>query len=103
MVALHKLAKEITSKNAGIAALTLDIVFHDQESYERVKEANIFTRSQIAALYHCPEEDVLHIVQFDQGRAFKIALRRTRTSGDVGETDLFGAQQYAPLLYLNVP
>jgi hypothetical protein len=30
-------------------------------------------------------------------------VRRTRPSGSVGETDVFGAQQYAPLLDFEVP
>ncbi|HEY4863981.1 MAG TPA: DUF4387 family protein, partial [Candidatus Dormibacteraeota bacterium] len=30
-------------------------------------------------------------------------MRRRRPSGDPGETDVFGAQQYAPLLDLEIP
>jgi hypothetical protein len=43
------------------------------------------------------------VVEFDQGNAFKVALRRIRPSGAIGETDVFGAQQYAPLLDFEVP
>ena len=50
-----------------------------------------------------PAEEVLHVIEFDQGLAFKIAVRRAHASGDLGETDVFGAQQYAPLLDLEVP
>jgi hypothetical protein len=30
----------------------------------------------------------------------KITMRRPRTAGDIGETDVYGAQQHAPLLGL---
>jgi uncharacterized protein DUF4387 len=100
---LAELAKEISSKNAGNFFLTFDVVFDDAAAYERVKRAGVLTRERIAALYRMPLEDVLHIVEFDQGLAFKIAVRRAHASGALGETDVFGAQQYAPLLHLEVP
>jgi hypothetical protein len=103
MTTLSQIAKEISSKNAGNHFLTFDIVFDDRETYERVKRANVITAERIAALYSMPVEDVVHVVQFDQGNAFKVAVRRVRTSGSVGDTDVFGAQQYAPLLDIEIP
>jgi hypothetical protein len=103
MARLAELANEISSKNAGNFFLTFDVVFDDRASYERVKRARVLTRERVADLYRMPVEDVLHVVEFDQGRAFKIALRRAHASGAVGESDVFGAQQYAPLLDLEVP
>jgi hypothetical protein len=103
MPRLAELANEISSKNAGNFFLTFDVVFDDAAAYERVKRARVLTRERIASLYRMPVEDVLHVVEFDQGLSFKIAVRRLRPSGDVGETDVFGAQQYAPLLDVEVP
>ena len=103
MARLAELAKEISSKNAGAFALTFDVVFDDPEIYARVKRARVITAESIANAYGMPIEDVLDVVEFDQGNAFKVAVRRTRPSGSVGETDVFGAQQYAPLLDFEVP
>jgi Domain of unknown function (DUF4387) len=103
MPRLAQLAKEISSKNAGNFFITFDVVFDDAAAYERVKRAGVLRRERIAALYRMPLDEVLHIVEFDQGLAFKIAVRRAHASGAVGETDVFGAQQYAPLLDIEVP
>jgi hypothetical protein len=100
---LAELANEISSKNAGNFFLTFDIVFDDAEAYRRVKAARVLTREAIAALYRMPVDDVLHVIEFDQGLSFKVAVRRAHASGAVGETDVFGAQQYAPLLDVEVP
>ena len=103
MARLADLAKEISSKNAGAFSITFDIVFDDSATYTRVKEARVITAEAVAAAYGMPVDDVLDVVEFDQGNAFKVAVRRTRPSGSVGETDVFGAQQYAPLLDFEVP
>ncbi len=36
-------------------------------------------------------------------RAIKFTVRRSRPSGSPGDSDVFGAQQYAPLLEIDVP
>ena len=103
MARLAELAIEISSKNAGNFFLTFDVVFDDAEVYTRVKQAKVLTPERLASVFRIPVEDVLHVVEFDQGNAFKIAVRRARASGSIGETDVFGAQQYAPLLDIEVP
>lgn len=103
MTRLAELANEISSKNAGNFFLTFDVVFDDAVIYQRVKDAKVLTRDKIAAIYRMPVEDVLHVIEFDQGLSFKVAVRRAHASGAIGETDVFGAQQYAPLLDIDVP
>ena len=103
MPPLRDLAMEISSKNAGNFFLTFDVVFEDAAVYDRVKRARVLTPERLAPVFQMPTDDVLHVVEFDQGLAFKIAVRRAHASGDPGETDVFGAQQYAPLLDLEVP
>jgi hypothetical protein len=100
---LGELANELSSKNAGNFHLVFDIVFDDDKTYERAKRSGVFTRDRIAALYGAPPEDVLDIIYFDPGHAIKISMRRLHASGDPGETDVFGAQQYPPLLALEIP
>ena len=96
------MASTIRSKNAGVDLITFDILFKSQELYERAKASPTLSRTAIARLYHIPEERVYSYVAFDPARAIKFTLRRLRPSGSAGEHDVFGAQQYAPLLDVEV-
>ena len=40
---------------------------------------------------------------FDPARAIKFTIRRTLASGSPGDGDIFGSQQYGPLLGLEIP
>jgi len=93
-------AKVIRSKNSGPYELTLDIIFKDREVYEAFKNKNVLTKRKIAGLYRCRVEDVLKIVYFEPAQALKITLKRPIPSGHPGETDIYGAQQHAPLFSL---
>ena len=93
-------AKVIRSKNSGPYELTLDILFKDKDHFELFRRRNIVTKRKIAALYHRPVADILKIVYFEPSNALKITMRRPIPSGDAGETDIYGAQQHAPLLKL---
>lgn len=88
----------IRSKNAGPYELTFDLMFPDKKTYEEVKKG--ITKSKIADLYQIEESKVLTIVHFEPAYAIKITIVRPKTSGDLGETDVYGAQQHAPLLEL---
>lgn len=102
-VKLSQLAKTIRSKNAGVDKITFDIIFREKESYERVKKKNILTRESVAALYDIEQERICDFVVFDPGLAIKFTIYRTISSGSPGDGDIFGAQQYAPLLEIEVP
>jgi len=93
-------AKVIRSKNSGPYELTLDILFKDREHFELFRRRHIVTKRKIAALYRRPVGDILKIVYFEPSNALKITMRRPIPSGDAGETDIYGAQQHAPLLRL---
>ena len=54
----------------------------------------------IASLYHIKEEDVINIIEFIPAHAIKATIVRPMCSGDIRETDVYGAQQHAPLLDL---
>jgi hypothetical protein len=101
--ALKDLAKTIRSKNAGVNKITFDIIFRDRKPYERVKRAGVLTRETMAALYRIPVERISDFVEYDPGYAIKFTLYRLRPSGSAGDGDIFGAQQYAPLLDVQVP
>jgi hypothetical protein len=103
MAKLSTLAKTIRSKNAGVDLITFDVIFAERASYERVKRARVLTRESVCALYRIPPERIADFVEFDPGNAIKFTIYRTRPSGSPGDPDIFGAQQYAPLLDIDVP
>lgn len=98
MVRLVDLAEVIRSKNSGPYELTLDIIFRDPEDFERVRAARIFTPESVARLYGVEPGVVTGIIEFTPAKAVKINLRRPMASGSFGDTDIYGAQQHAPLL-----
>ena len=99
-VNLIDIASVIRSKNAGPYELTLDIIFSSRDWYDKVTAAKSIDRAMISLLYQVKESDILELVEFHPAAAIKITLRRPRVAGDVGETDVYGAQQHAPLLGL---
>lgn len=99
---LNQLAKTIRSKNAGVNKITFDIIFKDRETYDAVKRSGALTRESVCNLYRIPEERISDFVEYDPGLAIKFTIYRQRSSGFAGDGDIFGAQQYAPLLELPV-
>jgi hypothetical protein len=71
--------------------------------YERVKKARVLTRESVAKLYGIPAERISDFVEFDPANAIKFTIYRESPSGSPGDTDIFGSQQYAPLLDVEVP
>jgi hypothetical protein len=100
---LSDLAKTIRSKNAGVDKITFDVIFADREPYERVKRARVLTREKVASLYGIPVDRICDFVEFDPANAIKFTIYRLQPSGSPGDPDIFGCQQYAPLLDIEVP
>ena len=99
---LTDLAKTIRSKNAGVDKITFDIIFRDRDNYELVKNSGSLTRETVCALYGIEDSRISDFVEFDPAFAIKFTIYRDRPSGSAGDPDIFGAQQYAPLLDLEV-
>ena len=97
-VPIIAVAEYVRSKNAGPFRLTFDIMFRDRETYEQVKRVQGITLEMVASLYRVPVTDITNFVYFDPGKAVKITMRRTVSSGAPGDNDVYGAQQHAPLL-----
>lgn len=102
-VKLSEIARTIRSKNAGAHFYTMDIMFTEREVYEKVKATGALNSQSIARAYDVPVERITHFFAYDPGLAFKAVMRRPVVSGDVGETDVYGSQQYIPLLDLEIP
>ena len=95
---LKDIANVIRSKNAGPFELTLDVLLKDEEMFVKMKAANVINKAVIAKLYQIPETDVLSIVYFPNAKAIKATVVRPLASGALGERDVYGAQQHAPLV-----
>ena len=102
MTRLVDLAKTIRSKNAGTDKITFDVIFTDKAAYERVKASGALTRETMSALYRIDPARITDFVAFDPAFAIEFTILRDRPSGSPGDGDIFGAQQYAPLLSLEI-
>ena len=98
---LRDLAAVIKSKNAGPFMITFDIILKDRKSFERVRP--LFTEENICRWYPIKPERIVSIVPFPNACAIKFTLLRRVSSGDVGDTSLYGSQQHANLLEVEVP
>ena len=100
---LAELAKTVRSKNAGVDKITFDVIFRDAETYQRVKRSGVLTRATVASLFNIPDARISDFVEFDPASAIKFTIYRLTPSGSAGDPDIFGCQQYAPLLGIVVP
>ncbi len=98
---LQDIALVVRSKNAGPRMLTLDVMFADDAAYERVAGSGALNASRIAALYGVEAQQVT-VIPYPVGRAIKISVPRRVTAGDPGDRDVYGAQQHAPLLGIEI-
>jgi hypothetical protein len=102
MTKLHELASLIRSKNAGPFEVTFDVMFSDEESYRRVVDSKVLNVESMSQLFETAPADV-HLVEYRPGLAVKFTIPRRIPGGDLGDTDVVGCQQYAPLVDLEVP
>lgn len=102
MTALAELASLIRSKNAGPFVLTFDILFSNEANYRRVKDSKKLSREAFARLYRCPVETV-RFFECDNARGFKFSIPRPIFQGELGDSDLHGGQQNAPLMAIEIP
>jgi len=57
----------------------------------------------VAALYRLPLSAITDFVEYDAGLGIKITYLRPVASGTVGDRDVYGAQQHAPLMNIEIP
>ena len=102
MAQLWEVTKLIRSKNAGPFELTFDIIFKDRGTYEKVRDAKLINADWFAKTYRLTPE-VVSIINYDPAIAIKITIPRPTISGDTNDSDVYGGQQYGPLVTLEVP
>jgi len=100
---LSEIAKTIRSKNAGVDKITFDVLFGDRTDYDLVRHSGVLSRAAISAIFGIPESRISDHVEFDPALAIKFTITRTISSGSPGDADIFGSQQYGPLLDIAVP
>jgi hypothetical protein len=100
---LGELAKTVRSKNAGTDRITFDVIFSDRATYDHVRASGALTRETVKNLFGVPDSRITDFVNFDPAFAIKFTLQRPAPSGGPGERDVFGCQQYPPLLGIEVP
>ncbi|MEK7814972.1 MAG: DUF4387 family protein, partial [Chloroflexota bacterium] len=61
MARIRDLAVVCRSKNASPFLLTLDMVFPDRETFEKVRASGVLNKQLISRLYSVREEDILLI------------------------------------------
>ena len=99
---LSEIASLIRSKNAGPFVLTFDIMLSSAADYERVRASGQLTAEAFARLYRCPVERV-RFFECRNALAFKFSIPRPVTQGDLGDADMHGGQQFAPLMTIMIP
>lgn len=102
MKTLGDLASLIRSKNAGPFQLTIDIMFDDAETYERVRRSGAVNRDVIARLYGLSDNELMFFYA-DAALAIKATIPRPVFQGDVGDPDGHAGQQYAPVMAIPIP
>ncbi|WP_225032968.1 DUF4387 domain-containing protein [Paraburkholderia sp. XV] len=94
---LSDIAAMVRSKNAGPFVLTFDILFGDDDSYQRVKRSGALNVGMFSRLYRTTPDKV-RFFECDSARAFKFSIPHPTTQGALGASDLHGGQQFIPLL-----
>ena len=96
MTRLNEIATVIRSKNAGPFVVTFDVFLPDEVSYDAACDA--LTVPTLAMLFGVAETEIQSFVTHDLVRAIKFSIPRRNSSGSSKDRDVYGAQQYAPLL-----
>ncbi len=100
-VPLGRLAKLIRSKNAGPFVLTIDVLFDDPATFRAVADADVLNAAALAPRFGVAAEEVRTYV-VPTALALKVSLPRPVPSGALDDGDVFGGQQFAPLVDLPV-
>jgi hypothetical protein len=98
---LADIASVLRSKNAGPCLVTFDLMFHEAAAFEHARSQTDRLRAAVALAYGRQEAEV-RVIDYVPARAIKITLPRDVVSGAPGDRDVYGAQQHAPLLEIEL-
>lgn len=102
MPRLRDMAKVLRSKNAGPFMITFDMLFRNREDMDKVVTAGVLTVDRLSNLLKCAQNEItVHV--YPPANAIKITIPRRHSSGAFDDSDVFGCQQHAGLLDVEVP
>lgn len=102
MATIASIAQVCKSKNAGPFHFTIDVVFDNKAMFEKVRNTGVLRPELFAKLYQVELEQVQFTI-YPAALAFKATVPRRIPAGDIGDSDVYGAQQHAPLLAIDIP
>jgi hypothetical protein len=102
MAILGDYARLIRSKNAGPFMLTFDIMFSDDETYQKILKSKCLTKKIFSNIYNVSENTVTFF-EHDAAKAIKISIPRPYIQCDEDDGDVYGGQQHALLVEIEVP
>jgi len=102
MARLRDLAKVLRSKNAGPFMVTFDLLFRSPEDMAAVVEGRVLSVEKVSMLLGLPAAQI-EVYEYSVANAIKITIPRTHSSGAFDDSDVFGCQQHAWMLDLEVP
>jgi hypothetical protein len=76
-------------------------MFDNPDAYRRVRDSEVINRAGIAQMYGRDPAEII-VVNHDAALAIKVSFPRPQSSGSKYDSDVYGGQQYAPLLSLPV-
>ena len=91
-----ELAEIVRAKNAGPFWLTLDIIFADDDAYQRVADSSELSPESIARDYRV-DADKVSIFRVPSIRAIKVSFPRPVPQGGFADRDMHSGQQHIPL------
>lgn len=102
MAKLFDLTTTCRSKNAGPFMFTIDLFFDDVNTYNKIKESNIFTNEYVAEIYKMPLKNVYGVFYIDDCMAIKISLYKQYIAGDPDNRDVLTTMQHIPLYDIEI-
>ena len=102
MAKLTDLVKVCRSKNCSPFMFHLDLFFKDEETYQKVKAANVFTPELVAETYKLPLKNVYGIFWLDDCLAVKMSAYKKYIVGEPDNRDVLTTQKHVPLLNMEI-
>lgn len=99
---LGDLAKLIRSKNAGPWMMTIDVMLPDPETFEMVVRSGVLTSERVGKVLGI-DPATIDLYEYAPANTVKVSFPRNFPNGHPHDTDIFGGQQFAPLVKLPVP
>jgi hypothetical protein len=102
----HRRQTDLTQnagRNASVDKVTFDVISPDRTIYDRVRESGVLSRAAVCRIFGIAATPITDHVEFDPALAIKFTIDRPMPSSSPGDTDVFGSQQYGPLLHIDVP